>query len=227
MERSVVCVVAKKSQYCAGVNGSWEDVEELEAGEGGEGWDSDLVDAMKKLDEKGVRRAMRGLRREGRKRVWVFFLVFISVFLPLASCLLIAGFARWSNVNTAPRYLFSCIRSYPLLFFPYFPAFYWQALFHVPSIQIMLECTSPLLSQSPTTLTPHTAALPGDIPLHILLLQKYFKVIRYHRFSLPQLALRILQEVSVKEVVRAVLVSFFLFATPSLFTVTVAGRGTE
>jgi pyrimidine and pyridine-specific 5'-nucleotidase len=65
MERSVVCVVAKeKSEYYAGVNGSWEDVEELEAGEGGEGWDSDLVDAMKKLDEKGVRRAVRGLRTE-------------------------------------------------------------------------------------------------------------------------------------------------------------------
>jgi pyrimidine and pyridine-specific 5'-nucleotidase len=59
----------KKSEYCAGVNGSWEDVEELEDGEGGEGWDSDLVDAMKKLDEKGLRRSMRGLRREGRKRV--------------------------------------------------------------------------------------------------------------------------------------------------------------
>ena len=38
----------------------------LEAGEGGEGRD---LDAMKKLDEKGVKRAMRGLGREGWKRV--------------------------------------------------------------------------------------------------------------------------------------------------------------
>ena len=31
------------------------DVKELEDGEGGEGGDLDLVDAMKKLDEKGVK----------------------------------------------------------------------------------------------------------------------------------------------------------------------------
>jgi pyrimidine and pyridine-specific 5'-nucleotidase len=49
------------------------DVRELEAGEGGDGGNLDSVDAMKKLDEKGIRRAMRGLGREGRKRLWVFF----------------------------------------------------------------------------------------------------------------------------------------------------------
>jgi len=38
----------------------------LEAGEGGEGRD---LDAMKKLDEKGVKRAMRGLGRDGWKSV--------------------------------------------------------------------------------------------------------------------------------------------------------------
>jgi pyrimidine and pyridine-specific 5'-nucleotidase len=64
-----VCGGKKKSGYWAGVNGSWGDVEELEAGEEGEGGDLDLVDAMKKLDERGIRRAMRGLGREGRKRV--------------------------------------------------------------------------------------------------------------------------------------------------------------
>ena len=49
------------------------DVKELEAGVGVEGEDLDLVDAVKKLDEKGISRAMRGLGREGRKRVRVFF----------------------------------------------------------------------------------------------------------------------------------------------------------
>ena len=44
-------------------------MEELGAGEGGEGGDLDFVDAMKKLDEKGVKQAMRGLGREGWKRV--------------------------------------------------------------------------------------------------------------------------------------------------------------
>ncbi|KAJ8584677.1 hypothetical protein M405DRAFT_845010, partial [Rhizopogon salebrosus TDB-379] len=64
-----VCGGKKRSGYWVGVNGSWGDVEELEAGEGVEGGDLDLVDAMKKLDEKGIRRAMRGLR-EGRKKMF-------------------------------------------------------------------------------------------------------------------------------------------------------------
>ena len=51
--------------YWTGVSGSWGDVEE-EVGEGGDG---DLVGAMKVLDERGIRRAMRGLGREGRRRV--------------------------------------------------------------------------------------------------------------------------------------------------------------
>jgi hypothetical protein len=51
---------------------------------------------MKKPDEKGIRRAMRWLGREGRKkRVRVFF-----DFCFLASCSSIIGFARWSNVDT-------------------------------------------------------------------------------------------------------------------------------
>ena len=45
------------------------DVKELEDGEGGEGGDLDLVDAMKKLDEKGVKWVMRGLGRDGWKSV--------------------------------------------------------------------------------------------------------------------------------------------------------------
>ncbi|KAG0702605.1 WD40-repeat-containing domain protein [Suillus ampliporus] len=82
---------------------------------------------MKKLDEKGIRKAMRGLGREGRGRV----------------------------------------------------------------IQIILEST-----------------LPGDIPLQILLLQKYLKSSFDIIGSLaPNIALRILRELSVKEVVRAGLVS--------------------
>ena len=50
------------------------DVKELEDGEGGEGGDLDLdlVDAMKKLDKKGINRVMKGLG-EGRKRRRVFF----------------------------------------------------------------------------------------------------------------------------------------------------------
>ncbi|OAX42753.1 hypothetical protein K503DRAFT_682620 [Rhizopogon vinicolor AM-OR11-026] len=116
-----VCGGKKKGGYWAGVSGSWGDIEE------GEGGDGDLVDAMKRLDERGIRRAMRGLGREGRARV----------------------------------------------------------------IQIILEST-----------------LPGDIPLQILLLQKYLKSSFDIIGSLsPKLALRILREVSVKEVVIAGLVS--------------------
>ncbi|OJA10850.1 hypothetical protein AZE42_06129 [Rhizopogon vesiculosus] len=116
-----VCGGKKKGGYWAGVSGSWGDVEEAEGGEG------DLVDAMKRLDERGIRRAMRGLGREGRARV----------------------------------------------------------------IQIILE-----------------SALPGDIPLQILILQKYLKSSFDIIGSLsPELALRILREVSVKEVVIAGLVS--------------------
>jgi len=61
-----VCGGKKKmGGYWTGVSGSWGDVEE-EVGEGGDG---DLVGAMKVLDERGIRRAMRGLGREGRRRV--------------------------------------------------------------------------------------------------------------------------------------------------------------
>jgi len=54
----------------------------------------------------------------------------------------------------------------------------------------------------------HVALLPGDIPLQILLLQKYLK----STFDIvgtlaPGLALRILRELSVKEVVKVGLVS--------------------
>ena len=52
------------------------------------------------------------------------------------------------------------------------------------------------------------ALLPGDIPLQILLLQKYLKSTFDIVGSLaPELALRILRELSVKEVVKAGLVS--------------------
>ncbi|KAG1855198.1 hypothetical protein DFJ58DRAFT_906114 [Suillus subalutaceus] len=103
---------------------SWRNVE----GEGDETAEGgDLVDAMKKLDERGVRRAMRGLGREGRGRI----------------------------------------------------------------IQIILEST-----------------LPGDIPLQILLLQKYLKSsFDIIGFLAPEIALQILSKLSVKEVVRAGLVS--------------------
>jgi hypothetical protein len=92
--------------------------------------------------------------------------------------------------------------------------------FHVPSMQIILECPSHLLSQSPThsntTHSRHSRRYPTpDLPPKIPQ-----KLIRHRRLS-PKLALRILREVSLKEVVRAGLVSFF-FATPSPFTVTVA-----
>ena len=60
-----MCGGKKKGGYWTGVNGSWGDVEE-DVGEGGDG---DLVGAMKMLDERGIRRAMRGLGREGRRRV--------------------------------------------------------------------------------------------------------------------------------------------------------------
>lgn len=54
----------------------------------------------------------------------------------------------------------------------------------------------------------HVALLPGDIPLQILLLEKYLK----STFDIvgtlgPELALRILRELSVKEVVNVGLVS--------------------
>jgi pyrimidine and pyridine-specific 5'-nucleotidase len=64
MDGDEYCVCGRRKRgYWDGV--SWGDVEgEGEAAEGG-----DLVDAMKKLDERGVRRAMRGLGREGRGRV--------------------------------------------------------------------------------------------------------------------------------------------------------------
>lgn len=53
-----------------------------------------------------------------------------------------------------------------------------------------------------------TALLPGDIPLQILLLQKYLRsTFDIVGMLAPELALRILRELSVKEVVRAGLVS--------------------
>ncbi|KAG1780026.1 hypothetical protein EV702DRAFT_1211711 [Suillus placidus] len=123
LEGGEYCVCGgRKRGYWDGV--SWGDVEreEDETAEGG-----DLVNAMKKLDERGVRRAMRGLGREGRGKV----------------------------------------------------------------IQIILEST-----------------LPGDIPLQILLLQKYLKSsFDIVSFLAPEIALQILRKLSVKEVVRAGLVS--------------------
>ncbi|KAG2360790.1 hypothetical protein BDR07DRAFT_1288705 [Suillus spraguei] len=118
---SEYCVCGgRKKGYWDGV--SWGNVEENETTEG-----SDLVDAMKKLDERAVRRAMRGLGKEGRGRV----------------------------------------------------------------IQIILEST-----------------LPGDIPLQILLLQKYLKSsFDIIGFLAPEIAIQILSKLSVKEVVRAGLVS--------------------
>ena len=67
--RTVLAFKFSYAQSALVLNGSWGGVEELEAGEGGEGGDLDLVDAMKKLDEKGVKRAMRGLGRDGWKSV--------------------------------------------------------------------------------------------------------------------------------------------------------------
>ncbi|KAG2346477.1 hypothetical protein BDR05DRAFT_878067 [Suillus weaverae] len=123
LEGGEYCVCGgRKRGYWDGV--SWGNVEREgdETVEGG-----DLVNAMKTLDERGVRRAMRGLGREGRGRV----------------------------------------------------------------IQIILEST-----------------LPGDIPLQILLLQKYLKSsFDIVSFLAPEIALQILRKLSVKEVVRAGLVS--------------------
>ncbi|KAG1894204.1 uncharacterized protein F5891DRAFT_1063239 [Suillus fuscotomentosus] len=115
------CVCGERKRgYWDGV--SWGNVEGDETAEGG-----DLVNAMKKLDERAIRRAMRGLGREKRGRV----------------------------------------------------------------MQIILEST-----------------LPGDIPLQILLLQKYLKSsFDIIGFLAPELALQILSKLSVKEVVRAGLVS--------------------
>ncbi|KAG2136979.1 WD40-repeat-containing domain protein [Suillus bovinus] len=121
LEGGEYCVCGgRKRGYWDGV--SWGDVEEDETGEGG-----NLVDAMKQLNEKGIRRAVRGLGREGRGRL----------------------------------------------------------------IQIILEST-----------------LPGDIPLQILLLQKYLKSsFDIIGFLAPNIALQILSKLSVKEVIRAGLVS--------------------
>ncbi|KAG1853269.1 hypothetical protein C8R48DRAFT_611202 [Suillus tomentosus] len=121
LEGGEYCVCGgRKRGYWDGV--SWGDVEGDETAEGG-----DLVNAMKKLDERAIRRAMRGFGREKRGRV----------------------------------------------------------------MQIILEST-----------------LPGDIPLQILLLQKYLKSsFDIIGFLAPELALQILSKLSVKEVVRAGLVS--------------------
>lgn len=63
LEGGEYCVCGgRKRGYWDGV--SWGDVEEDETAEGG-----DLVNAMKKLDERAIRRAMRGLGREKRGRV--------------------------------------------------------------------------------------------------------------------------------------------------------------
>ena len=59
-----MCGGKKKGGYWSGVNASWGNVELGEGGEGG-----DLVHAMKGLDERGIRKAIRGLGREGRARV--------------------------------------------------------------------------------------------------------------------------------------------------------------
>ena len=62
---------AAQHKYMGGVLCGCEwvlrDLEELGAGDGGEGGDLDLdlVDPMKKLHEKGVKQAMRRLGREG------------------------------------------------------------------------------------------------------------------------------------------------------------------
>ncbi|KAG1758393.1 hypothetical protein EDD22DRAFT_784016 [Suillus occidentalis] len=123
LEGGEYCVCGgRKKGYWDGVN--WGHLE----GEGDETAESgDVVGAMKKLDERGVRRAMRGLGREGRGRV----------------------------------------------------------------IQIILEST-----------------LPGDIPLQILLLQKYLKSsFDIIGFLAPEIVIQILSKLSVTEVVRAGLVS--------------------
>jgi hypothetical protein len=66
---------------------------------------------------------------------------------------------------------------------------------------------------SPLTLSPttSTATLPGDIPLQILLLQKYLKSsFDIIGFLAPEIAIQILSKLSVTEVVRAGLVSVLL-----------------
>jgi len=135
-------------------------------------------------------------------------LILISVFFPFASCLLITWFSRWSNVDIPVTCSYA---SDPTRFssslLSLFPCLLLTALFHVPSIQIMLECTPPSFHNPQPTLTPHTAALPGDIPLQILL-QNTSKAHLTSSILSPQLALRILWEVSIKEFVRAGLVSF-------------------
>jgi hypothetical protein len=98
------------------------------------------------------------------------------------------------------------------------------------SIQIILECTSrtifiketsanqhfsfptfPFLSPLPLSPTTPTATLPGDIPLQILLLQKYLKSsFDIIGFLAPEIAIQILSKLSVTEVVRAGLVSVLL-----------------
>jgi hypothetical protein len=135
-------------------------------------------------------------------------LVLISVFLPLAPCLLIAGFARWSNVDTLVtrsyasdpiRFSSSLLSLFPCLLLtstlsrPQHPNY---ARMYVPPPFTIPNTTH---SHPPRQYPPPNPPSP-KIPQ---------RLIRYHRFSLPQLALCILQEVSVKEVVRAVLVSFF------------------
>lgn len=65
LEGGEYCVCGgRKRGYWDGVNWGHLEGEGDETAEGG-----DVVGAMKKLDERGVRRAMRGLGREGRGRV--------------------------------------------------------------------------------------------------------------------------------------------------------------
>jgi hypothetical protein len=68
-----------------------------------------------------------------------------------------------------------------------------------------------LLPTSHSSPLPLTATLPGDIPLQILLLQKYLKSsFDIIGFLAPEIALQILSKLSVQEVVGAGLVSVFL-----------------